>query len=224
MNTKLRNAIISTVAAKALIREQITRQLEDSFEVLCALLQELAAEYNKLLKGYTVVSYERPAQHVAQFTINEDTLIFAQHTDVFQFDRDHEAWKTPYVTEDAGRSYAGIVNVYNFLAESFKYDRDEDIGYLIARIFINKDGAFFVEGKRQRNMGVAHYGEQPIDKNNWRRFVETAIKYAAEFDLLAPPYETEKLTDLIHLKDKILKSKTKTAKRLGFSFNSDDVS
>ncbi len=223
MNTKLRNSIISTVGAKALLRAEIELRMTDSFEDLCAVLADLATEYNTLLEGKTTVRYERMAQHVAQFTINEDTLIFAQHTDIFQFDRDHEAWQTPYVVEDATRSYAGIVNVYNFLAESFKYDRDEDIGYLIARVFIGKEGAYFVEGKRQRNMGVSHYGEQTLDRNNWRRVVETALKYAAEFDLLAPPYETEKLTDLIHLKAKILTSKTKTAKRLGFSFNSDDV-
>ena len=223
MNTRLRNSIVSLLGPKAQLRKQIEATAAAAFEELNALLADLASEYSSLLDGKVAVKAERPAHHVAMITVDADTLVFALHTNVFQFDRDHKAWNTAYVKEDESRSYSAIVNVYNFLADSFKYDRDEDMGYLIARVFINKDGSYFVEGKRQRSMGVDHFGEQKLDKNNWRRLVETAIKYTVEFDLLVPPYDTIKVTDMAHMKLAILTSKTKTAKRLGFSFNSDDI-
>jgi hypothetical protein len=42
--------------------------------------------------------------------------------------------------------YFGVVNVYNFLSDSFRYNRERDLGYLVARIFLNKEGHFFVQG------------------------------------------------------------------------------
>ncbi|MCI5983179.1 MAG: hypothetical protein ACI35U_05820 [Marinilabiliaceae bacterium] len=223
MDNRRRNNIIAMVAPKAALRQQVEKETNFQFESLCELLEGMAAEYRELLPENVLVKFERDAKHVAMFTLDADVLVFAQHTDVFQFDRDHEAWQTNYVKSDKNRAFVGVVNVYNFLSDSFKYDRDEDVGYLVARLFVNAEGAFFVEGKRQRGVGVEHFGGQKLDVDNWRRFVETAIKYVAEFDLLVPPYDAVKLTDLAHLKQAILTSKTKTAKRMGFSFNSDDV-
>lgn len=223
MDKRKRNAIVQLVAPKALLRQQVEAAMAQQFQSLCSLLEALAQEYRELLPQSVAVKFERPAAHVAIFTIDADVLVFAQHTDVFQFDRDHPVWQTPYVKASKDRSFVGVVNVYNFLSDSLKYDRDEDGGYLVARIFVNAENAFFVEGKRQRGVGVEHYGGQTLDEVCWRRFVETAIKYVAEFDLLVPPYEAVKITDYAHLKMAILTSKTKTAKRMGFSFNADDV-
>ena len=223
MNTRTRNSIISIVGPKAEMRKELEHIVVDSFECLCDVLKGLADEYNKILNRKTTVIFERAASHVAKFTIDADVLVFSQHTDIFQFDRDHKVWQTPYVNEDQTRTFTGVVNVYNFLTDSFRYDRDEDYGYLVARVFVNKDNSYFVEGKRQRSTGVEHFGEAKLDSNNWRRVVETALKYVVEFDALVPPYETVAVTDMVHLKQAILTSKTKTAKRLGFSFNSDDV-
>ena len=53
--------------------------------------------------------------------------------------------------------------------------------------------------------------------------VETAFKYAVEENPLVPPYEMVMQTDMATLKQYILTSKTKTAKRMGFGFRADDV-
>src|SRR5574340_1141800 len=57
------------------------------------------------------------------------------HTNVFEFDTRHLVWKTSYVKEKATRSFCRMINVYNFLPDSFKYNRANDLGYLVARIF-----------------------------------------------------------------------------------------
>lgn len=223
VNKRMRNAIVSLVGPKAKLRKQVEANITEGFETLCSVLQQMADEYSEALGPDVAVRYERRASHVALFTLDADVLVFVQLTDVFNFDRDNQALKTPYVKEDAQRAAVGIVNVYNFMTDSFKYDRDEDMGYLVARIFVNAEGAFFVEGKRQRGVGVDHFGEQKVDADAWRRFAETALKYAAESDALVPPYEMLLQADMATLKGYILASKTKTAKRLGFGFNADDV-
>lgn len=223
VNKRMRNAIVSLVGPKAKLRKQVEANITEGFETLCSVLQQMADEYSEALGPDVAVRYERRASHVALFTLDADVLVFVQLTDVFNFDRDNQALKTPYVKEDGQRAAVGIVNVYNFMTDSFKYDRDEDMGYLVARIFVNAEGAFFVEGKRQRGVGVDHFGEQKVDADAWRRFAETALKYAAESDALVPPYEMLLQADMATLKGYILASKTKTAKRLGFGFNADDV-
>lgn len=223
VNKRMRNAIVSIVGPKAKLHKQVEKCVTEGFETLCSVLQQMADEYSEALGSDVVVRFERRASHVALFTLDADVLVFVQLTDQFYFDRDNQALKTPYVKEDASRAAVGIVNVYNFMSDSFKYDRDEDLGYLVARIFVNSESAFFVEGKRQRGVGVDHFGEQKADADAWRRFAETALKYAVESDPLVPPYEMLVQADMATLKGYILASKTKTAKRLGFGFNADDV-
>ncbi len=223
MNRRLRNTIVSLLDPRAKTRQSVDAAVTANFESLCSVLEALAAEYRELLDPSVEIKFTRQARHVGIFTLDADVLVFVQLTDVYQFDRDHEARATEYVKSDASRSYVGMINVYDFLSDSFKYDRDEDGGYLVARVFINSESAFFVEGKRQRNMGVKHYGEQKLTQESWRKVAETAFKYAAEENPLVPPYEMVMQTDMATLKRYILTSKTKTAKRMGFGFRADDV-
>ena len=223
MDKKRRNEIVAQLQLKAQLKAHILKLADESFDTLSKVIADLVNEYNQLLEGGVKVQMMRRSQRVIQLDADEDTLIFSLQTNVFQFDRDHEAWQTEYVKENAARSYAAVINIYNFLSDSFKYDRDEDMGYLVARVFINAEGAFFVEGKRQRGMGHRDYGRKTINEENWRKIVDAALKYCIEFDLLVPPYDAIKVTDLAHMNLEILSSKTKTGKRLGFQFNSDDV-
>ena len=78
-----------------------------------------------------------------------DVLIFMMHTNVFEFPRHHEIMRTSYIRDDKNRSYCGIINIYNFLADSFKYNRENDIGYLIGRVFINYENHYYIEGKKE---------------------------------------------------------------------------
>lgn len=223
MDKRKRNDIVSMLQKKALLKSNIEAITTKCFSELQSVLDNMKSEYNNILSNNISINVERRGTYIIQLTAVDDTLIFSQHTNVFQFDREHEAWETDYVKEDPLRSYVGVINIFNFLTDSFKYDREEDLGYLVARVFVNYEGAFFVEGKRQRGMGCKNYGERKLDANNLRKIVETALKYCVEFDLLVPPYDTIKMTDMAHMNAEILTSRSKTGKRMGFQFNSDDV-
>ena len=114
-----------------------------------------------------------------------------------------------------------MIQIYNFLSDSIKYHRHNDLGYLIGRIFINKEGHFFVEGKRQLAFLYNEFKDQIITKQQVMNIIESAILYSLSFDLLTPPYEE---VQVISLMEKIQQSGVmaqKTGKRVGFKFSSD---
>ena len=170
-----------------------------------------------------MLEYTDRSSFDAQLKVAGDILFFSMHSNIFQFDREHPAWKTPYIQKNKFNAYSGIINIYNFLFDSIKYSRQDDLGYLIARIFINHEKQYFVEGKRQMGMLFSNYGNEEITKKSLEIIISTAIQYALEFDLLVPPYDTVKIATVGQAEAKIQHSRVITGKRLGFQFNSDDV-
>lgn len=221
----MRDNIIHVLREKSVVKQQIHHIVKQEFENLRNVLKYIASEYQTILQDCPDISVEMidSGQYVIQLKVAGDMLVFMMHSNVFQFDRDHEAWKQPYVAENPINSYSGVISIYDFLSDSFRYERLEDPGYLIARIFINKERAFFVEGKRQRKMGIEHFGSSAIDATAWQKIVETSIAYAIGFDLLVPPYDNVSIIPLAQMKEAIESSKIKTGKRLGFQYKSDDV-
>ena len=151
-----------------------------------------------------------------------DTLIFYRHTNIFQFEKSHALWKTGYFNEDEQRSYCGIINIFNFLTDSLLYNRLGDKGYLVARVFINKDGHYFVEGKRQLSFLYNDFGSQVFDDNAAHSIIESAMLYSLDFDLYTPPYDSIKEVGVSDLLEQMANMNISTAKRLGFRFQSDD--
>jgi hypothetical protein len=94
---------------------------------------------------------------------------------------------------------------------------------LVARIFINKENHFFVEGKRQSDEFVKDFAMDTVSPGFIRQIIETAIQYCIEFDLLVPLYDQIKVATVDQMNQKVNHSKMVTGKRLGFGFNSDDV-
>lgn len=151
-----------------------------------------------------------------------DMLVFMMHTNVFEFPRAHDVFKLPYVKEDQDRSYCGIINIYNFLADSFKYNRINDSGYLIGRIFINKDNHYYIEGKHELGLQFNNFSQNVFDESVIEKILLASIKYAIDFDLLTPPYENLKEISVLDIQQLEMQTMTlKTAKRMGFKFQSD---
>ena len=222
-----REQIISMLNEKSVIKSQIFDRCLEAFNILKDVLSEMSNDLNDMIENNNVrrvrLEYRDRGKFEAELKFADDVLVFSMHTDVFEFDRDHPIWKNPYVKADKLNSYCGIINVYNFLYDSMKYNRMEDLGYLVARLFINKDKAFFVEGKRQEKQMTSMFGESKLTRKDIIDFVESAILYSLSFDLLVPPYDMVKVASVSQINVKIESSKMKTGKRLGFAYNSDDV-
>jgi len=228
MNEKeTRASVLEAFVIKSTVKQKVYDNTLKTFVILKKVLKQLEKDYLAVVKDKVPVAvlpaFRERGPFEAEFKIAGDLLIFSMHSNVFEFDNKHPVLKTKYIEEEPLRSYCGTINIYNFLADSFKYNRMNDIGYLVARIFINKDDHFFVEGKRQTAETVKDFAIDSISPGNIRQVVETALQYCIEFDLLVPPYDQIKLATVEQMREKISHSRMTTGKRLGFAFNSDDV-
>ena len=217
---------LSTLTTKSQLKQQVYDNTFSAFNMLKEVLQEIYQDYNvKLAENDNRIKlkYYENEDFEAELKVAGDLLIFNMHTNIFQFNREHEIWKTDYVKKNVLAGFSGIISVYNFLSDSFKFDRREDLGYLIARIFVNKDNFFFVQGKRQTGFNYTSLGTKKISKDTLKEIVEAAINYALDFDLLVPPYDTVKLATVGQIRQSINDSKQRTGKRLGFQFLADDI-
>jgi hypothetical protein len=216
--------IVKMLREKALLKQKIFESTADVFSVFRTILQDInkamASEFSRGEEKLDFI-YQEKGDFEAMLGVSSDTLIFQMHTNVFNFERNHHIWKSNYLREDENRAFCGVINVYNFLSDSFRYNRENDIGYLIARIFINKELHYFVEGKRQLGFLYNDFANSKIDQVVMRNIIESCILYALDFDLLLPGYEHINQISVgeIMSSSKILHQKT--GKRLGFRFQAD---
>ena len=224
LNTK--SAILQTIREKSILKQLVYKNTAEVFSDLKLVLGNLVDEYNAELEGESdavKLEFEDRGESEVQIRVASDILVFSMYSNVFQFDRDHAVWKKDYVKQKPNNAYSGIINIYNFLSDSFKYKRSEDLGYLVARVFINQEKHYLVEGKRQMSLLENDLSQSISDEDSLRKIVETAINYSLNFDLLVPPYDDVKILAVADIDEKIQNAKIKTGKRLGFQFKSDDV-
>lgn len=195
---------------------------------LFKLLRDVADEFARDLKPKAqsidkrlIVEFKEKSEFEFELRVAGDVLIFSMHTNVFEFDASHPMWKTSYIREDESRSYCGIINIYNFLADSFKYNRSNDLGYLVARIFVNREEHYFVEGKRQLGFLFNDFSHAAVDREQLLKIVESAILYCIGFDLFTPPFDEVKVVSLAQVMETSSMMSLKTGKRLGFRFQAD---
>ena len=223
----LREKILATIINKSTLKQHIFDNTFTTFNELKDVLFEIASELDDDLDGKldkrVRIEYRDRGKFEAQLQIASDLLIFRMHTDVFEFDSNHIIWQNEYVQAERDNSYCGVIDIYNFLSDSFKFNRNADEGYLIGRIFINREKCFFVEGKRQTLVRPMAFGKEKITREDLIAIMETAINYAINFDLLVPSYEDNKRVTVDQFNSKMDNSKFVTGKRIGYEFNVDDI-
>ena len=80
-----------------------------------------------------------------------------------------------------------MIQAYNFLSDSLKYQRLGDLGYLLARLFINSEGHFYVDGQRQLDFLYKDFDKNEINEEAIVKIIEQTMLYALDFDLYVPP-------------------------------------
>ena len=227
MDEQKTEKIIDLLKTKSVLKQKIFDNTHEVFDMLKEILHDVVSEYNTKtseIDTRVTVEFTDKGMFEAQLKIAGDVLIFSMFTNAFDFDKSHAIWKNSYAAENPYSSICGMISVYNFLSDSFRYHRAADLGYLIARIFVNHEFHYFVEGKQQTNSWVNHFGTSVISKPLLREIVESAILYVLNFDLFAPPYDSVKVITVGQMNSKIESERFQTGKRLGFTFHSDDVS
>ena len=221
-----RSRLFTSILEKSSMKQDVFLATLKSFELLKKISMNLAHEYalfenKKSPKTPIPLEVDHHGEFEFALKFGGDTLVFLMHTNVFEIPRDHNVMKTKYVKEDPTRSYCGIVHIYNFLTDSFKYNRVNDLGYLIGRIFINREQHYFIDGKSELGFLYNNFRNHKISEKNVEEIVTSAIQYTLGFDLLIPPFEQVKLLTVNEMKNTLDVISFKTGKRLGFQFYAD---
>ena len=222
---ELKESLKNLVFDKSDLKRQVYYATKETFEMFRNITRELMSLFEEQAhkEGRDVhFSFTDHGDFEFEVKFAGDILLFMMHTNVFEFSRDHQVMKTPYVREDAKRSYCGVIHIYNFLADSFAYQRDNDLGYMIGRVFINNEKHYFIEGKRELGMLYTNFGTSLISSDSVQGIVESAIEYTTNFDLLTPPYDEVKLVSVGEMRTNFDKKSLVTGKRLGFRFQADN--
>jgi hypothetical protein len=216
--------ILQVLKEKSCLKQDVYRNTLEQFEVLKSVLKELAEELKSEMSCVDErikVEYIDKSTFEVHLVLAGDILIFSMHSNVFLLDSSDPLWQTSYLKEDDKRAFCGTINIYNFLADSFKYSRNNDLGYLIARIFINHENHFFVQGKRQLGFLYNDFLHAVMDKKAVESLLESAILYSLDFDLLTPPYDAVKEISVSEILELGYDMHPTTGKRLGFKFQAD---
>ncbi len=224
MNKKTKDEIIELLSYKANLKANVYETTLEVFNELKNIAEETALKTKKTLTKLNKnikVEYRDKGEFEAEMRLAGDLLFLTMHTNVFEFPRDHEVMKSAYVKEDKSRSYCGVIYIYNFLADSIKYARTNDLGYLVARIYINKDRHFLVEGKRQIGPFYNNFVNEKLNTEKLKSILNASIIYCVNFDLLTPPYELVKELSVQQIIENNNYLRVKTGKRLGFRFQAD---
>lgn len=217
-------ALFEKLLEKGSLKQEVYNQTHQTFSLLkkqVQLLTEAWVQQSGTEAGSVTMEYADRGQFELELKFAGDVLLFVMHTNVFEIPREHPVMRTSYIREDKSRSYCGIIHIYNFLADSFKYNRMNDAGYLIGRILVNREKHYFIEGKREVGMLYQHFPTAVLDEKAIQNLLISAMEYTIDFDLLTPPFDHVKEVSLYEMRTALDNMQMRTAKRMGFRFQAD---
>jgi hypothetical protein len=222
-----RELILKILKEKSSVKQDVYANTIQAFKIMKAEAKELAAEYKKAaadIDKRVIIEFKEKGEFEFELRVAGDLLIFAMHTNIFEFDKTHPIWRNSYIKEDHSRSFCGIINIYNFLNDSFVYNRVNDLGYVIGRVFINKENHYFVEGKKQLGFLYNDFVHAVVNTEKMKEVLESTILYCLSFDLFTPPFDAVKEVSVQDMQTASESMQIKTGKRLGFRFQADNDS
>lgn len=198
--------IKNMLESKSTAKQTTFRHTCHAFNVLSAEAKRIVDELRKRARPGdpdVTVEYNVISQHEFDVKLAGDMLIFVMNTNIVTFDDTHPIMKEDYIRQRDVNRYFGQIMVYNFMADSMKYNRINDPGYLLARLMINHENRFFIEGDKE----LAEYNkisETAITDADLKMLVNTALRMAIENDLVAPAFTQVKSITLNQKKDHTL--------------------
>lgn len=186
--------------------KQITyKNLLAAFQVLAKESQRIVGELKGMSKPGdedVTVDFKIVNDNEFQVKLAGDLLIFVLHTNVVTFEEGHIIMQDPYIKQAEVNRYFGQIMIYNFMADSIKFNRVNDPGYLVARLLINHEGRYIVEGEGRLSAIANKISTEPITENELNVLVKLALTIAIENDLMAPPFPQVRFITLFQKMEK----------------------
>jgi len=209
---------------KSSAKQAIFRATQAAFTLLRQVSQQLCLELTQRVTTEADPSVRIECLPVSELEIHirfsGDLLVFVMPYNIVTFPDDFAPLTTPYVAEDFRRRFFGHIMAYNFMADSIRYQRLNDPGYLVGRLLVNIESHYFLEGARQLELPGPDMRVNAITADALRLFVESAVIAAVNNDLIAPPLaEIEK----INVKQKIENQQVSRGSKVGFTFSTQQI-
>ena len=165
-----------------------------TMEMFVHMKKETSGLVNEILlksKDFPDIEIEYKEVDALEFNLKfgSDVLIFELQTNIVTFNATHPLMKTKYLQENRELRYFAQVMIYDFLSDSIKYNRTEDSGYLLARVLVNAENHFMVEGPRGLYYlfnGIEH---TEATCENLSLLVKKTMAVAIDSDLFGPDFK-----------------------------------
>lgn len=205
--------IVAALTEKACLKQGIYRSTREVFEAMKAIasatLHQLKTDFHTI-DPTVEIAYKDLNEFEFQLRFANDVLMFTMHTNVAALDQNHILLKNAYVQEDPRRGFFGAILVYNYMADSVRYNRVEDPGWLVGRMLLNVDQHFYVEGIRHLNFLHPDIAANQVTPELLRNFIESTLLLAIDQDLVAPDYPSIQVVPLgVKLATQVVSSGTK---------------
>ncbi len=190
-NEKL-EMIFSRLSNKSCLKQSVFRNTGVVFNQLEAAASEITEYLSTKINpidSHVKVEFKSVSEFEFQVKFSGDMLSFIRHSNTVTLPPDHPVMQTDYVKNDPRNGYFGHIMVYNFMADTIKYHRLNDPGYLIARILVNYENHFFLESVRQVNFKHEHIAENVLTPEVLHEFIESVMLAAIDNDLISPGYK-----------------------------------
>jgi len=211
--------IFDGLKQKSTAKQAIFRNTQAAFDCLRKVSQELVVELSRKLTpldSSVVIEYLSVNDMEFHIKFSGDLLVFVMHSNVVTFADDYGPMPSAYVAHDFRRRFFGHIMAYNFMADSIKYQRLNDPGYLVGRLLVNIENHYFLEGVQQLELPDNDMSDNIITTDAMRLFVESAMIAAVNNDLIAPPLpEIQKIS----VKQKLENQQVSRGSKVGFSFS-----
>lgn len=198
------NHIRQLLESKSTAKQITYKNLLTAFSILGKESERIIDELKTASPADTdvTVDFTWINEHEFHVKLAGDLLVFVLHTNVVTFDEEHGVMKTTYIREKEINRYFGQIMIYNFMSDSLKFNRMNDPGYLIARLLINHEGRFLVEGDGQLGFLFNSISTQPIRESDLNTLVKLSLTAAIENDLMAPPFPQVRFITLFQKQEK----------------------
>jgi len=217
LNTKVRNAKNAT----------------DTTFAAFSLIKNLLMEYERELKHIILlhdprikVKFTDRGTFEAELKVADDVLIFIMHTNAYAFETNHPLSKSSYVSSNPDCAICGMISVYNFMADSIKFERRGEVGQLLGRIFINSENHFFVEGKKQLGVMFNNFNVDSVSIDSIKKIIDQFLIIALETEAIVPPIDAMREITVHDALSYMIETSMYDGKKLGFKFRNqqdDDI-
>lgn len=216
------NDIINGLHHKSKTKQIIYQNTKKAFARMKEISQQLVGELTVRVSEQDAeveLEYRNISEHEFQIKFSGDLLVFVMHTNIITFPDDYEIMRSPYVEEDFRRRFFGHIMAYNFMADTVKYNRLDDPGYLVGRMLINFDNHFCIEGVKQLDLPfdkITDFAGNQLNDKVLRVIVESAMVAAVNNDLMGQDVsDIERIT----LKQKLENTHLSKPRKLGFQIS-----